>query len=165
MTQQRWTVEELEDAYMRWAYECEKNLTDTAELTGIPLRTLQYHKAKDNWDERYSAETSEIAGLAFTYGLNELRLGISAAALALVRDASSSTLQHSERLASQKLLFSLMLSSPTSESPATSHLSLIDARSIHLPPNSSDANVISARAIEANLAVANEAQSKRRTSR
>jgi hypothetical protein len=165
MTGIQWTQEQREDAYMRWAYEYNKNLTETARQLDIPLRTVQYWKSKDHWDSRYAAETAEIAGFAFTYGLDELRLGVSAAALQLVKDASNPALQHSERLASQRLLFSMMVSNIGSENAGPTHISLIDARSIHNPPslpNSNDPDLISSRAIEANITKANELQSRNR---
>lgn len=164
MSNRQWTDEALEQAYMLWAYVNEHNLTKTSEDTDIPLRTLQYHKRKAEWDKRYEAETAEVAGFAFAYGLNELRLGISAAAQSLVKDASNSALLHSERLASQKLLFSLLVHSPDSASQVPGHVSLIDARSIHLPPNdvnAVDPSKVNIRAIEANIANANAQQNRR----
>ena len=163
MSGRQWTEEDREEAYMTWAYANEKNLAKTCRDLNIPERTGQYWKKEYEWDSRYAAETADIAGLAFEYGLNELRLGISAAALSLVKDASNANLEHHERLASQKLLFQLMIGSTDALPKIPTHLSLIDARSITLPAGSiNDSNVIAARAIEANLSHANDLQSKRR---
>lgn len=159
---QLWTDEQLEEAYMTWAYKLSHNLTHTAEETGIPLRTLAYHKKEKRWDERYAGETAEIAGLAFEYGLNELRLGISAAALQLVSDASNKSLEHSQRLASQRLLFSMMISGTGSDHTGPTHVSLIDARHVSLPPNTDSPSLVSSRAIEANISRAIDAQSRSR---
>jgi hypothetical protein len=162
MERTQWTVEQLEDAYMSWAYEHGHNLAATSRSTGIPLRTLQYHKARARWDERYSAETAEVADFALGYGLDELRLGISAAALQLVKDASNDTLLPSERLASQKLLFSLLVHNPEGHSyTGPQHISLIDARRVELPA-SPDPQSISSRAIEQNLAASRQLQGSRR---
>lgn len=159
---QLWTDEQLEEAYMTWAYKLSHNLTHTAEETGIPLRTLAYHKRNAKWDERYAAETAEIAGLAFEYGLNELRLGISAAALQLVKDSSDNTLEHAQRLASQRLLFSMMIGGAGPEHAGPTHVSLIDARQVQLPPNNDHPSLVSSRAIEANISRAIDAQSRSR---
>ena len=154
--------EVYEDAYMRWAYELNKNLTETSKATGIPLRTLQYHKRNDRWDERYEAETAEVAGLAFTYGMNELRLGVSAAALQLVKDASNPALQHSERLQSQKLLFAIVANTHTEDMKAPSHISLIDARQVHLNASDREAGEIARLGMQANVNEAIMAQTKRK---
>jgi hypothetical protein len=153
------TDDEWEDAYFRWAYECERNLTKTSELTGIPLRTLTYHKAKHEWDERYASETTSIAEFALEGGLNELRLGIGTAALQLVRDASNPNLHPEDRLASQKLLFSLVTNTLRTEGMQPNHLSLIDARSISVLPNDISNKVSATQAIEANLSAALTEQS------
>lgn len=154
--------EEYEDAYMVWAYQNNRNLTKTAQDTGIPLRTLQYRKRMDGWDSRYAAESGEVAGFAFEYGMNELRLGVSSAALQLVRDASNPDSLPSDRLASQKLLFAIIANTHTEDMKAPSHISLIDARSITIPPNNLQPGDLARMSMQANVQQSIESQTKRK---
>ncbi len=156
------SADDWEEAYQRWAYEFHRNGTKTSEATGIPLRTLSYHKAKHGWDERYASESSNIAAFALEGGLNELRLGISSATLQLVKDASNEALEPSDRLASQKLLFSLVTNQLRNDNQGPNSLSLIDARSITVTPNELSNATLATQALESNLSAALAEQSMAR---
>lgn len=42
-----------DDIYGMWAYECQQSDTATAEKTGIPRRTIAYHRQVEGWGDRY----------------------------------------------------------------------------------------------------------------
>ncbi len=57
-----------ERAFAVWAGEGERSDEKTAELTGIPRRTVAYYRRRDGWAERYveahEADSRQVARLA-----------------------------------------------------------------------------------------------------
>lgn len=151
-----YTTDDYERWYTEWAYNHERNLTDTSESLGIPLRTLRYRKSKEGWDQRYMTEQAEVAGSAVAAAAFELKLRASTVALHLVKDATSDALEPKDRRESQRLFFQLVGAIDTEDRKPSQHLTLVDARSIVANAlDGEDAASLASKAIAANVANAN----------
>jgi hypothetical protein len=154
-----------EGAYMHWAYENERNLTETSRKLDIPLRTLAYWKRVDEWDKKYKEDNLGVAGLAFEAAIEDLQVGMNAVAHQIIRDSTNETLDHNERIASQRLFLSLF--NPEQSGPSV--LTLIDARQQSLNalqdtvlPNP---RIAATRVLEANISDALAQQTKTKSKR
>jgi hypothetical protein len=56
-----------DEVYRLWAYECGQSDRVTAERTGIPRRTVAYHRVSERWADRYIQDH---------YGLSEQDLNL-----------------------------------------------------------------------------------------
>lgn len=53
--------------YEVWAYECQQSDQKTAERTGIPRRTIAYHRGQEGWQDRF---------ISAHYGISEQDLNL-----------------------------------------------------------------------------------------
>lgn len=148
------------DAFMYWAGEAGKSIPKVARDLGIADSTVRYwHKAMD-WEGQYQERLRELAAGSIETGINELKLGVSAAARRLVKMLNNDDTPDNEQRENIRLYFDLLRGSFTNDnSPAS--LTLIDARSImqHSTDQLDNREAqlsAAARAIEARVIDANE---------
>lgn len=66
--------EKVDEAFVIWAGEADRDDTKTAELVGVPVRTLQYWRSTYAWEQRYISELGPAAELSAIQTRQMLRM-------------------------------------------------------------------------------------------
>lgn len=149
-----WTDEDLEAAFYTWAKEAKKDMARTSEITGIPERTLYYHKKTRDWERKYRTEVLGMAGDAAAVAKAEFTLLFGAAVSRLSKMLEDDKASHQDQRENIKLLRDLVFGSEPDEKERP--LTLIDARSIVAQVKDQNPLNRAMEAIEANIAEAND---------